>query len=198
VRPRVGRCVVGGGRVRTRQARPVKKAMWTDPFGTKVRRQQEAEPEHEDPLNPAFPKAPLVPRDFAKMINAALPKWSKPPAARPGDARAYSAHAETTSRSPHQHVDAHPPPGATPSTYESAAMPPHSDPFEPGEPASGRVPAISSGAARREGRSGALPAGPAHAVQGRGQWQRAGWPIALLIALAVAIWGGMWLASMLH
>jgi hypothetical protein len=174
----------------------MKKALWTDPFGIKVRREHEADAEREDPLNPAFPKAPLVPRDFAKMINAALPKWSKPPGARPGDARAYSAHAEASSRSPHQHVDAHPPPGATPSTYESAAMPPHSDPVEP-EPASGRAPAISRGAADRAGGNRANGGPASGPVRARIRWRRGALAVALLIALAAAAWGGMWLASML-
>jgi len=81
--------------------------------------------EREDPLNPAIPRAPLLPHDLHRMANAALPKWSNPPGDRAGERQSLSWHGDVDLL--REHVDADPPPGATPSTYESAARPPHTD-----------------------------------------------------------------------
>lgn len=101
----------------------MKKSPWTEPHGTKNRPSSGAGDDREDPLNPAIPKAPLIPHDIARMPNAALPVWSHPPDERGGERPTLSAASDGS----RDHVDARPPPGATPSTYQSAAMPPHTD-----------------------------------------------------------------------
>src|SRR5689334_17880802 len=100
----------------------MKKSPWTEAGGSKTRERSDAAEEHEDPLNPAIPKAPLIPHDIARMPNAALPVWSLRPDERGPERPTLSAGAGSR-----DHVDARPPPGVTPSTYQSAAMPPHSE-----------------------------------------------------------------------
>jgi hypothetical protein len=104
----------------------MKKAPRSEQFGKKVPPPSaDADAEREDPLNPAIPKAPLLPHDLHRMANAALPKWSNPPNDKGGERQPLTSQAEFELL--REHVDADPPPGATPSTYDSAARAPHTD-----------------------------------------------------------------------
>jgi hypothetical protein len=103
----------------------MKKAPRSEQFGRTVATPPDGDDEREDPLNPAIPRAPLLPHDLHRMANAALPKWSNPPSDRAGERQPLTSLADFELL--REHVDADPPPGATPSTYESAARAPHTD-----------------------------------------------------------------------
>jgi len=103
----------------------MKKAPRSEQFGRTVGTPTVDGDEREDPLNPAIPKAPLLPHDLHRMANAALPKWSTPPGDRSGERQPSTSLSDF--ELVREHVDADPPPGATPSTYESAARAPHTD-----------------------------------------------------------------------
>jgi hypothetical protein len=103
----------------------MKKAPRSEQFGKPVRLPPVDGDEREDPLNPAIPRAPLLPHDLHRMANAALPKWSNPPSDKAGERQLSASQVDLEFR--REHVDADPPPGATPSTYESAARAPHTD-----------------------------------------------------------------------
>jgi hypothetical protein len=104
----------------------MKKAPRSEQFGKPVRTPPvDGGDRTEDPLNPAIPRAPLLPHDLHRMANAALPKWSTPPSDKAGERQPLASQVDLEFL--REHVDADPPPGATPSTYESAARAPHTD-----------------------------------------------------------------------
>ena len=172
----------------------MKKAPRSEQFGRTVRTPSvDGDDEREDPLNPAIPKAPLLPHDLHRMANAALPKWSTPPTDKAGGRQTSSSQADFELL--REHVDADPPPGATPSTYESAARAPHGDslpyPFdsdqaptevegEPAAPIPGSGPAVITAPDSRP-----RPSSAKSGVR---------WPIVLMIMLALALVaaGGLW------
>lgn len=173
----------------------MKKSPWTEPSGTKKRPSSGAADELEDPLNPSIPRAPLIPHDIARMPNAALPVWSHPPDERGGDRPTLSAASDGS----RDHVDARPPPGATPSTYQSAAMPPHTDSLprfsqRPADP-SIRAPRgeLEATTAADSPRPTAVEANPS-AEQGWTRTQR--WIMVALFVLIAAL-GAAWIVSAL-
>jgi hypothetical protein len=179
----------------------MKKAPRSEQFGNKARPTSvdAADEEREDPLNPTFPRAPLLPHDLHRMANAALPKWSNPPNDKSGDRQLLTSQADFELF--REHVDADPPPGTTPSTYDSATRAPHASIPHPSplnqansEIARKReVPAPAPpGRGARSGGGGAAPvvASP-EATLGRsaGSWG-ARWLIVLAVVIVTA--GGLW------
>jgi hypothetical protein len=174
----------------------MKKSPWSDSTGSKNRPRSagaDESEETEDPLNPAIPKAPLIPHDIARMPNAALPVWSRYPDERGGERPTLSAAADGS----RDHVDARPPPGATPSTYQSAAMPPHTE----------SLPRIVRGRADPEPPPVTMvdePTSPGSprptAVERQSQTieKRPQWPVLLLILVALAIAIGVWMSGVLN
>jgi hypothetical protein len=170
----------------------MKKVPRSEQFGRRIGPPSvDGDDDREDPLNPAIPKAPLLPHDLHRMANAALPKWSNPPNDKGGDRQISTSQADFELL--REHVDADPPPGVTPSTYDSAARAPHTDSIpEIGRRPDARPPAAPSRAIGPGTGTAAVRTAPESAPESSAGMSGTRW--AIMVAVVLAAMGGLlWL-----